>query len=418
MFCVGSMPSMSLQPSSAHQIRPLGEIVIGGHSFQRNAGTLRWRDDLGVATALPLEVQRIRIDNFTCHPRAIRLPDGEFLLFAAAGPLHYGWAGKETKGNSMWLYRSSDAWNWSAPVEPWSVPYSQHAAVPFLPSGAGDLYAFGTEPRHDRYNGEENAAIGFRRSSDEGRTWSEVEFIMPRQEPGFQGMSAMRLCETADGSWLLGSHSGHWSGVEGIDRKVVTRQFLLRSEDRGKTWNLLPGSWPNGWHVPGTERMDEGRPIHLGGNRVLLLVRTTTGFLWELRSADGGRTWTNPAPTTLRHPDAPPMIFHLDPETLVVFYHNKQVSGAFAHESRTELWASVSRDEGRTWSEPRFVLANACEPAILNGWGGSTPMVSYVDLLVDGDRLNLFVDHQMRQVLQARFSKKDLLSLPTARELA
>lgn len=409
---------MSLQPSSARQIRPLSEVTLAGRVFRPDAESLRWRGDLGVITARPLEMQRIHIDTFTCHPRAERLPNGETLLFVAAGPLHYGWARKETKGNSMWLYRSTDAWHWDLPVEPWSVPYSQHAVGPFLPSGSNDLYVFGTEPRHDRYDGEENAAIGFRRSSDAGRTWSDVTLIEPRQEPGFQGMSAMRPCETADGAWLVGSHSGHWSGTEGVDRKVVTQQSLLRSEDRGETWDLLPGRWPRGWQTPGTERMDEGRPIHLGNNRVLLLVRTPTGFLWELRSADGGRTWTDPAPTTLRHPDAPPMIFSLDPDTLAVFHHNKQVSGAFAHESRTELWVSLSRDEGRTWSEPRFVLANACEAAVLNGWGGWTPMVSYVDLLVHGDTLDLFVDHQMRQVLQARFTKGDLLSLPTAAELA
>lgn len=410
---------MSLfQPASAHSIIPLEEIHLAGSRIAAGSGSLRWRDDLGVVAAPALDMQRICIDDFTCHPRAIRLPEGGFLLFAAAGPMHYGWARKERKGNSMWMYRSADGWNWSAPEEPWQVPYSQHAAVPFVPSGTNDLYAFGTEPRYDRYDGEENAAIGFRHSADGGRSWSDVRFVEPRQEPGFRGMSAMRLCETADGSWLLGSHSAHWSGTEGVDRRVATRQFLLRTEDRGESWDLLPGKWPDGWHVPGTERMDEGRPIHLGGNRVLLLVRTTTGFLWELRSADGGRTWSEPKPTMLRHPDAPPMIFHLDADTLAVFHHNKQVSGAFAHESRTELWVSLSRDEGHTWSEPRFVLANACEPAILNGWGGFTPMVSYADLVVDGEWLHLFIDHQMRQVLQARFSRQDLMNLPTARDLA
>jgi hypothetical protein len=409
---------MSLHPSSDRQIRPLPHIDLAGHRVLPDSTNFRWRDDLGIVTALALEAQRICIDSFTCHPRAVRLPNGETLLFAAAGPLHYGWARKDTKGNSMRLYRSTDAWNWAAPVEPWSIPYSQHAVGPFLPSGSDELYVFGTEPRHDRYDGEENAAIGFRSSSDAGHTWSEVTLIEPKQEPGFQGMSAMRPCETADGSWLVGSHSGHWSGTEGIDRKVVTQQFLLRSEDRGRHWDLLPGSWPKGWQTPGTERMDEGRPIHLGDNRVLLLVRTPTGFLWELRSKDAGRSWTEPKPTTLRHPDAPPMIFHLDAETLAVFHHNKQVSGAFAHESRTELWVSLSQDEGHTWSEPRFVLANACEAAVLNGWGGWSPMVSYVDLLVHGDTLDLFVDHQMRQVLQVRFSKGDLLNLPTAAELS
>ncbi|HEY5792899.1 MAG TPA: sialidase family protein [Chthoniobacterales bacterium] len=378
---------------------------------------MRWHEDVGIVAAKGVEVQSIRIDGFTCHPRAIRLPDGEFLLFVTAGPRHYGWAKKEMKGNEVFLYRSQDGWNWSAPEQPWSVPYSQHAPVPFRPSDSDELLAFGTEPEPNHYDGEENAAIGFRRSQDGGRSWSEVRLIAPRNAVDFLGMAAMRLCETADGSWLLGSHVGRWSGIEGVDRKVVTRQFLLRSEDRGASWDLLPGPWPQGWQTPGTERMDEGRPIHLGENRVLFLLRTPTGFLWEMRSADAGRTWTDPQPTTLRHPDAPPMIFHLDEKTLAVFHHNRAVSGAFAHESRTELWLSISQDEGRTWSEPRFLMANACQPAIFDGWGGFTSMISYVDLLVEGDWLHLFVDHQMRQVVQASFHRGAIGFLPDRNQL-
>lgn len=409
----------AFEPSSARFVLKLGSIRIAEKAFSLGdeVSVFRWHDKLGVVAAKALDVQRIRIDDFTCHPRATRLPSGEFVLFIAAGRRHYGWAKKAMKGNEVFLYRSKDGWNWDEPVQPWQVPYSQHAPVPFLPSGSGELFAFGTEPEPNHYDGEENAAIGFRSSQDGGRSWSKVTFIAPRNAPDFQGMSAMPICETADGSWLVGSHAGHWSGVEGVDRKVTTQQFLLRSEDRGASWDLLPGAWPHGWQTPGTERMDEGRPILLGGNRVLFLLRTPTGFLWEMRSEDAGRTWSAPKQTVLRHPDAPPMIFRVDEKTLAVFHHNRDVSGAFAHESRTELWVSISVDEGHTWNEPRFLMANACEPAIFEGWGGSTPMVSYVDLVVDGDFLHLFVDHQMRQVLQARFHRSALDSLPRRADL-
>ncbi len=396
-------------------------VQIAGRDFECKKLPAQWHlnETVGVLADLNADVRRIHIDDFVCHPRAIWGSNGEILLFHAAGPMHYAWAEKKCKGNSMYLRRSTDhGKTWSDPVEPWVVPYSQHAVIPFQPSNSHHLYAFGTEPMlTSDYDGVENAAIGYRTSSDSGLTWSEVTLIRPENAPLFRGMSAMRMCETADGVWLLGSHAGEWSG-EGSARKVQTQQFMLRGTENGKRWELQPGAWPNGWFVPSYERMDEGRPIHLGHNKVLFMVRTPTGYLWELRSDDGGKTWTDPTPTTLAHPDAPPMLFYLsNGKTLAAFHHNKNLPGHMSQTNRTELWVSLSEDDGRTWEEPRFLMANAADPATLTGWGGSTPMVSYADLLTDGESLHLFIDHQMRQILHVRLSEKALRNLPRRSEI-
>lgn len=401
---------------------PLAGVVAGGVEFSPSSppAGLAHHPELGIVCAKSAAARRIHLDDFVCHPRATITPGGEYLLFHAAGPMHYGWARKARKGNTMLARRSPDRGRtWGPPSPAWDVPYSQHAAIPFIPRGSSTIYAFGTEPRPDAYDGEENAAIGFRTSRDDGRTWSEVRLIRPVNAPDYQGMSAMRMCEAEDGTWLLGSHAGHWSGREGVDRRVRTRQYVLRSENRGETWVLLPGPWPGGWVSPEYDRLEEGRLIHLGQNRVLLMARSPTGVLWELRSPDAGRTWSDPKPTSLAHPDAPPMLFHLDGRgTLIAFHHNRNVKGHFAHENRSELWASLSSDDGRTWSEPRLLVVNAAQPAILNGWGGWTPMVSYADLLVDGEDLHLFVDHQMRQILHLVFSRRSIETWPTRGELA
>ena len=70
----------------------------------------------------------------------------------------------------------------------------------------------------------------------------------------------MRMCETASGAWLLGTQKGDWS-----IKPLRTRQYLLRSEDQGQTWTLLPEKRPNGWYADGFDRMDEGRPIAWAG---------------------------------------------------------------------------------------------------------------------------------------------------------
>jgi len=405
-----------ISASRDKQVFPLGKVLLAGTSFEPSALPANLRHDakLGIVHPPCMTAARIHVDEFTCHPRAIRLPGGEYLLLFAAGTMHYGWARKNCVGNAMLSARSSDGGRtWSPPAPAWETPYSQHAPILFLPSDEHRLYCFGTEPRWDVYDGMENAAIGFRTSDDGGRHWSSVTLIRPENDPDFRGMSAMRMCETDDGSWLLGSHTGHWN-----DGKVFTRQYLLRSENRGRTWTLLPNRSPDGWFLPEWNRLEEGRPIHLGDNRVLLMVRTPEGRLWELRSDDAGRTWTPPRPTALAHPDAPPMLFHLsDGHTLIAFHHNQKQAGSMTHQYRAELWVSLSHDHGHTWTEPRFVLANAAESVRYTGWGGFTPMVSYCDLLVDGDALHLFVDHQVRQVLHLQFRQSDLANLPDRGDL-
>jgi predicted neuraminidase len=352
-------------------------------------------------------------------PRAVKTPAGDFLVMFPAGKGHYG--GKlRTKKNDMVAYRSSDrGMTWTGPTIPWDVPYSMHGFIPFIPRGSKRIYAFGTEPIPDRREGAENAPIAFRTSDDDGRTWSKPTLIRPVNDPEFLGMSLMRMCETDSGTWLLGTHAARWKRTK--KAPLSTRQYVLRSEDRGKAWTLLPDRRPNGWCLEAFDRMDEGRIISLGGNKALLMVRTAEGHLWQLRSEDGGKTWSGPAPTTLVHPDAPPMLFHLsDGKTLVAFHHNRYSTKRphFNRQDRSELWCSLSTDDGKTWSEPRFVLANAAKPG--PGWGNPNAKVfsvSYDDLLVDGDDLHLFVDFQTRQVLHVRFKVSDLKMLPTKEDL-
>ena len=265
--------------------------------------------------------------------RATRTPKGDLLLMFPEGN-HY--AAGHGKVNEMIAYRSSDnGETWRGPRVAFDINYSQHGFIPLIPKGSARIYAFGTQPipsRYSRENGKhENTPIGFRWSDDDGHTWSEAKLIRPVNDPEFRGMSVTRMCETDSGAWLLGSHAADWS-----KQPLETWQYILRSEDRGKTWTLLPDARPNGWFAPNFLRMDEGRPINLGGGEVYFMARTPTGRLWEARSTVDGKSWTTPTPTALVHPDAPPMLFHLsDGETLIAFHHNRHIKTQYSGLSGT-----------------------------------------------------------------------------------
>ena len=405
------------------------KVVVGGRSVATGdpPAPLQLAEDLGLLMDGRVSGQVVHRTSAPEAPlyetRATKTPKGDYLLIFPDGA-HYGTA--ETKINEMLAYRSKDRGNtWEGPSHPFDIDYNQHGFIPFIPSGSDRLYAFGTQPIWGRYSREdglhENAPIGYRYSDDDGVTWSDVNLIEPANDPGFLGMSVMRMTETESGTWLLGSHEGDWSY-----KPLITRQYLLRSEDQGKTWELLPGKRHGGWHCPGFGRMDEGRPVDLGGGNAFFMTRTPEGHLWYLRSEDDGKSWTDPAPTPLIHPDAPPMLFKLsDGQTLAAFHHNRHhdlnytgLSGRKAELmiDRSEIWLSLSEDGGITWCEPRFVFANALAEYFDSPFRNY--QCSYVDGFADEGTMNLFLPHRWRRVLHLHVAEDDLARLATAGELA
>jgi acetyl esterase/lipase len=378
---------------------------------------------MGLLTVEAIQGQVVhRTQTRILETRATITPKGDFLLMFPEGD-HYA-KSKGEKINSMMACRSTDKGKtWSAPVVAYDIPYGQHGFIPLIPRGTQRIYCFGTQPIPGKWTWEdgkrENAPIGWRTSDDDGHTWSEVHLIKPLNDPGFMGMSVMRMTETDAGTWLLGSHLADWS-----PKPFTTQQYLLRSEDQGKTWTVLPNARPNGWTAKGFNRMDEGRPLNLGGGRVLFMSRTPQGHLFTAWSQDDGKTWAQPAPSTLVHPDAPPMVFPLsDRKTLVAFHHNKVPSThhgdlsdhAELMKMRSEVWASLSTDEGHTWSEPRFVLANAAAPA--HKVSGFNSQCSYIDAFTENGVLHLFMPHRWQQVLHLTIKESALSKLPTKAQL-
>ena len=389
-----------------------GKVVIAGTPMNTAAlpRGLVLRSDLGIITVPQIDGQIIaharNRKGGLYETRATITPNGDFLLLYPDGG-HYGSTG--AKVNDMLVWRSADKGKtWTGPKIAFDIDYNQHGFIPLTPHNSRRIYAFGTQPIPGMYTREhglqENAPIGFRYSDDDGHTWSEVRIIRPINDPDFRGMSVTRMTETDSGVWLLGAHTGDWSF-----KSVITRQYILRSEDQGKTWKVLPGPRNKGWATDEYGRMEEGRPISLGGGKVLLMTRTGEGHLWALRSNDDGKTWSDPKSTSLVHPNAPPMVFHLaDGKTLIAFTHNNP--GAKFGADRAEIWFATSTDGGETWSEPRFMFANALGEDFGNPWRDDT--CSYLDMIEDRGVIHLFVPHRWERVLYLKLRESDLASLP------
>jgi len=393
----------------------LDTINIGGIKINLDSVPkgLTLHRDIGIISSSAVQGKVIFHSDFVWVPRAIITPKGDYLVLFPEGK------GRYYQGKLMLAFRSSDKGKtWNGPTIALDSSQSHHGFVPLIPRGSKRIYAFGTQPIPsmvgDRTKGlQENCPIGFRYSDDDGYTWSDVTLIRPVNDPEFTGMSCVRMCETVAGTWLIGSHDGIWGGSDVPGVRVRTRQYILRSEDKGKTWELLPGKRPDGWYVKKFDRMDEGTLLNLGGGKVLLMTRTMEGHIWESRSADDGRTWSDPKPTTLVHPDAPPMIFYLgDGKTLIAFIHNRYdpAQPGFQVEARNEIWCSISQDEGHSWSEPRFVFAGISPPGFIHS-------NSYIDMFADGSQINIFLGQNRKQLLYLKFEEIDLSGFLTKAEL-
>jgi hypothetical protein len=118
------------------------------------------------------------------------------------------------------------------------------------------------------------------------------------------------------------------------------------------------------------------------------------------------------------------MLFHLsDDRTLLALHHNRHSQSKYegltgkmeGQKDRCEIWASISRDGGRTWSEPRFLYANALAPdPAKNNWLNYN--CSYNDVVVYHGTLHIFLPHRWARVLHLRLDEDDLPKLPTKAE--
>lgn len=409
--------------------RLANQVTVGGVSIDRSdppAG-LHVDSTLGLLLAAPLTAIPIHRQPAPEHkvdtPRGMVAPNGDYLIFVCAGQEQYGIpkARWNQKLNDLKIYRSTDrGQSWSAPTIAWQVDYPTAPVTPFVPKGSRRIYLFDTEPIPALRVPKEDGPIGYRTSDDNGLTWSAWQRIVPTNDPDFVGISQMRMCETADGIWLLGTHGGtKMKTREGTF--LARQQYVLRSADRGHTWALLPGKSPHGWYgvqhdahgAASIVRLQEGEFLSLADGSVLAMARTAEGHLWEFRSDAQALNWTEPQPTTLVHPDAPPMVYPLsDGQRLIALIHNRHNAQhpLFNQEDRTELWCSLSSDGGRHWSEPRFLLANLVNDA-------RRPNTSYTDVFADRGILHFVMPHLWEEVDLLTMPEAELGRLPTAADL-
>lgn len=174
-------------------------------------------------------------------------------------------------------------------------------------------------------------------SSDQGRTWSEMRDM--QTSPGWNCRSnGIRL---KDGTLLIPTHH----------LRYPHKSSVMLSTDDGETWT-------RGADITTPDDVGAAEPsvAQLPDGSLLMVLRTTDGFLWLVRSSDGGRSWSEPEQQDMTAATSSANLWRTS-QGQVVLTHNPTKPP-----HRTELTMRVLNEDGKTWSNP-LTVANVEPPA-------------------------------------------------------
>lgn len=189
------------------------------------------------------------------------------------------------------------------------------------------------------------------RFGDESFTnWSEPVCITP--EDGYHCSTGTRLIQLKSGRLLYPVAYIDREYHEAKDRVGEYIAYVSRSDDDGVTWKrnavgvrCLP-------HEPKHRGSMEPCLVELNDGRVLMLMRTQLGFLYQSFSTDGGETWTPGLPSALESPESCPFITRIPTtgDLLAVWNHARFDPTHPMFGLRRPLSVAISRDDGASWS--------------------------------------------------------------------
>lgn len=302
-------------------------------------------------------------------PAMTRLPDGTLLVANYNQPSHGRMIGDvdtwaSTDGGRTWEKRAP-----GAPHDPGSLSNRMNVAFGALPSGEVMLVASGWSLKPDtvRPEGYEIDRIlrpWVSRSVDGGRTWTIARESFPELSPAGGAQIPFGPVQAGSkGDLLVPVYDAITDEKTG--KASWSRVYVYRSSDNGHTWGDPVPLDPE-------TRLNETALLYVGAGRWLAFARST--HLTAYESEDDGRTWSRLGPVTDRSCYPANAIVLADGR--ILFSYSNRTAG----DPRIE--AKISKDGGRTWSQPIRIVDVLAEPG-----GGLEDMGYPSSVQVAGNRV-------------------------------
>jgi len=343
----GRLERVTLEPASAVKLPPLTAVP----EKRQARAEIKW-----VRTICAEK------DRYIGWPTVCRLQNGGLLaVFSGDRDSHIcPW------GKVQMVRSSDDGETWSKPVTIANGPLDDRdAGIVQLPSGEivvtyftsvayRDPAILAKHPEYARHDSKilpevQRAALGYFRiaSRDNGRTWSKPEKMNVSHAP--HGPALLR-----DGSLFMVGRT--FRQREALGELGEGQQTVIRAErstDGGRTWQILCGeipdtngenSRPHMFHEPHVTELPNGEllaMVRYHGVETNGLAQPGNGYMRQMRSSDGGTTWTPMANSGIL--GLPPHLLVLPDGKVVCVYGRRLADPGFGE------FAVLSEDGGRTW---------------------------------------------------------------------
>ena len=154
-----------------------------------------------------------------------------------------------------------------------------------------------------------------------------------------------------DGPALIGHHG--WE-------EFFTYCWAYYSDDEGKTWktNSGKGVWAAGGELfatvdhssGGHYQTNEPSVVEVAPDRLLMLLRTPLGRLYQSWSEDDGTSWSRPEPSPVASALAPPAVERIPgTQELLLVWNQSSAEEIRQGLQRHRLSSALSRNGGATW---------------------------------------------------------------------
>jgi len=295
-------------------------------------------------------IKQIYTAALCCEPIVRRMPNGELLCVCQSGDTY-----EPAPGNRVYVFHSKDN------GETWTPPES------IYPEDGQAVYSTEVMVLDDEihvfltvHNGRfVNWSCQVMKSTDNGYTWENTG--APPHFPTYTFFRGMIRLKNGDilipyqhypvtqeeNDRLLRENKGAWeANIDFVESGVII------SRDGGHTYEkckipVHTKEWA--WTEPTI--------VELTNGMVVMLFRICgSGFLWESRSSDGGKTWSKEVKTDIPNPTNKPKLIAMDDGRIALIHtpNNKGIeTKKWTDRYPLQIW--ISTDDMATWEYKKTV---------------------------------------------------------------